>query len=162
MTAIIVDTSAVSASLDEAYAEHEAIAAIVSGTDGLLVVSPLVGTFGGSGRCGERTTSRCCLTTCELSGRLPQANDGGNPGKPISQICFCPGRAVRSPRPYMMALLSTQGLPGAAIASFRWSGGIGCATARPSPIQVTAASAQHNPAIVGRCTPSQGCSGPRS
>ena len=25
----------------------------------------------------KRSTSRCCLTTCELSVRLPQANDGG-------------------------------------------------------------------------------------
>jgi len=42
MTAIIVDTSAILASLDEAYAEHEAIAAIIAGADGLLVVSPMV------------------------------------------------------------------------------------------------------------------------
>jgi uncharacterized protein len=42
MTAIIVDTSAVLASLDEAYAEHEAIAAVLAATDGLLVVSPMV------------------------------------------------------------------------------------------------------------------------
>jgi uncharacterized protein len=42
MTAIIVDTSAVLASLDEAYAEHEAIAAVVAAADGPLVVSPMV------------------------------------------------------------------------------------------------------------------------
>jgi uncharacterized protein len=42
MTAIIVDTSAVLASLDEAYAEHEAIAGIVATADGPLVVSPMV------------------------------------------------------------------------------------------------------------------------
>jgi predicted nucleic acid-binding protein len=42
MTAIIVDTSAVIASLDEAYAEHKAIAALVAAGDGPLVVSPMV------------------------------------------------------------------------------------------------------------------------
>lgn len=42
MTAIIVDTSAVLASPDEAYAEHEAIAGVVTAADGPLVVSPLV------------------------------------------------------------------------------------------------------------------------
>jgi hypothetical protein len=42
VTAIIGDTSAVLASLDQAYAEHEAIAAIITGADGLLVVSPMV------------------------------------------------------------------------------------------------------------------------
>jgi predicted nucleic acid-binding protein len=42
MTAIIVDTNAVLASLDEAYAEHEAIAAVIASADGLLVVSPMV------------------------------------------------------------------------------------------------------------------------
>jgi len=41
MTAIIVDTSAVLASPDEAYAEHTAIAAIIAGADGLLVISPM-------------------------------------------------------------------------------------------------------------------------
>jgi uncharacterized protein with PIN domain len=160
MTAIIVDTSAVLASLDEAYAEHEAIAAVIAGADGLLVVSPMVaaesdymlftrlgaavarqfaadvaaeayelpewaaadhsaaldvinrtqmtaitsesrtrptsclptvtaqrgcllwtsGTSGGSGRCGERITSRCCLTTCEPVRGSRQASDGRNPG----------------------------------------------------------------------------------
>ena len=42
MTAIIVDTSAVIASLDEAYAEHKAIAALLAADDGPLVVSPMV------------------------------------------------------------------------------------------------------------------------
>jgi predicted nucleic acid-binding protein len=42
MTAIIVDTSAVLASLDEAYAEHAAIARTLARHDGPLVVSPLV------------------------------------------------------------------------------------------------------------------------
>jgi uncharacterized protein len=42
MTAIIVDTSAVLASLDEAYAEHKAIAEVVAAADGPLVVSPMV------------------------------------------------------------------------------------------------------------------------
>jgi predicted nucleic acid-binding protein len=42
VTAIIVDTSAVVASLDEAYAEHKDIAAILAAGDGPLVVSPMV------------------------------------------------------------------------------------------------------------------------
>jgi predicted nucleic acid-binding protein len=42
MTAIIVDTSAVLASLDEAYPEHEAIAQILATADGPLVISPMV------------------------------------------------------------------------------------------------------------------------
>lgn len=42
MTAIVVDTSAVLASLDEAYAEHKAIAEVIATADGLLVVSPMV------------------------------------------------------------------------------------------------------------------------
>lgn len=42
MTAIIVDTSAVLASLDEAYAEHKAIAELMATADGPLVVSPMV------------------------------------------------------------------------------------------------------------------------
>jgi uncharacterized protein len=42
MTAIIVDTSAVLASLDEAYAEHEAIAEVIATADGPLVISPMV------------------------------------------------------------------------------------------------------------------------
>lgn len=42
MTAIIVDTSAVLASLDEAYAEHAAIAAVLAKHDGPLIVSPMV------------------------------------------------------------------------------------------------------------------------
>lgn len=42
MTAIVVDTSAVLASLDEAYAEHEAIAEILASHDGPLIVSPMV------------------------------------------------------------------------------------------------------------------------
>jgi predicted nucleic acid-binding protein len=42
MTAIIVDTSAVLASLDESYAEHEAIAAILAKHEGPLIVSPMV------------------------------------------------------------------------------------------------------------------------
>jgi predicted nucleic acid-binding protein len=42
MTAIIVDTSAVLASLDEAYPEHTAIAAILARHDGPLIVSPMV------------------------------------------------------------------------------------------------------------------------
>ena len=42
MTAIVVDTSAVLASLDEAYAEHEAITAALAAAEGPLVVSPMV------------------------------------------------------------------------------------------------------------------------
>lgn len=42
MSAIIVDTSAILASLDEAYAEHQAIARILATADGPLVVSPMV------------------------------------------------------------------------------------------------------------------------
>ena len=42
MTALVVDTSAIVASLDEAYAEHEAIAAILASDDGPLIVSPMV------------------------------------------------------------------------------------------------------------------------
>ena len=42
MTALIVDTSAIVASLDEAYDEHHAVAAILTSETGLLIVSPLV------------------------------------------------------------------------------------------------------------------------
>jgi uncharacterized protein len=42
MTALVVDTSAILASLDEAYAEHEAIAAILATETGPLVISPMV------------------------------------------------------------------------------------------------------------------------
>jgi predicted nucleic acid-binding protein len=42
MTAIIVDTGAIVASLDEAYAEHKGIAAILADEDGPLIVSPMV------------------------------------------------------------------------------------------------------------------------
>jgi uncharacterized protein len=42
MTAIIVDTSAVLASLDEAYTEHRVIAEILGTHDGSLIVSPMV------------------------------------------------------------------------------------------------------------------------
>jgi uncharacterized protein len=42
MTAIIVDTSAILASLDEAYAEHKAIAEILANDDGPFIVSPMV------------------------------------------------------------------------------------------------------------------------
>ena len=42
MTALIVDTSAILASLDEAYAELEAIADILATEAGPLVVSPMV------------------------------------------------------------------------------------------------------------------------
>lgn len=42
MTALIIDTSAVLASLDEAYAEHKAIASALAAEDGPLVVSPMV------------------------------------------------------------------------------------------------------------------------
>lgn len=42
MTAIVVDTSAVLASLDEAYAEHKAITEVIATADGPLVVSPMV------------------------------------------------------------------------------------------------------------------------
>jgi len=41
-TAIMVDTSAVLASVDESYAEHELIAAILAGNEGPLVVSPMI------------------------------------------------------------------------------------------------------------------------
>lgn len=40
--ALAVDTSAILASLDEAYAEHEAIAAILASETGSLAVSPMV------------------------------------------------------------------------------------------------------------------------
>jgi uncharacterized protein len=39
---LVVDTSAILASLDEAYAEHEAIAAILASETGPLVISPMV------------------------------------------------------------------------------------------------------------------------
>jgi predicted nucleic acid-binding protein len=42
MTALIVDTSAILASLDEAYPENEAIAAILAAEAGPLVVSTMV------------------------------------------------------------------------------------------------------------------------
>ena len=42
MTALIVDTSAVLAGLDEAYAEHKAIAAVLAKEEGPLIVSPMV------------------------------------------------------------------------------------------------------------------------
>jgi len=42
MTALVVDTSAILAGLDEAYAEHEAIAAVLISEAGALVVSPMV------------------------------------------------------------------------------------------------------------------------
>jgi uncharacterized protein len=40
--ALVVDTSAVLASLDEAYAEHQAIAAVLAAEAGPLVISPMV------------------------------------------------------------------------------------------------------------------------
>jgi predicted nucleic acid-binding protein len=42
MTAIVVDTSAILAIFDEAYAEHRAIAKVVQDSSALLVVSPMV------------------------------------------------------------------------------------------------------------------------
>ena len=42
MTALVVDTSAILASLDEAYAEHEAVAAILASETGSLIISPMV------------------------------------------------------------------------------------------------------------------------
>jgi uncharacterized protein len=42
MTALVVDTSAILASLDEAYAEHQAVAAILASETGPLIVSPMV------------------------------------------------------------------------------------------------------------------------
>jgi predicted nucleic acid-binding protein len=42
MTAIVVDTSAVLASLDEAYTEHKAIAEVIATADVPLVISPMV------------------------------------------------------------------------------------------------------------------------
>jgi predicted nucleic acid-binding protein len=42
MTAIVVDTSAILAIFDEAYAEHQAIARAVEDPSALLVVSPMV------------------------------------------------------------------------------------------------------------------------
>jgi uncharacterized protein len=42
MTALVVDTGAILASLDEAYAEHEAVAAILASETGPLVVSAMV------------------------------------------------------------------------------------------------------------------------
>lgn len=40
--ALIVDTSAILASLDEAYPEHEAVSGALAGESGPLVVSPMV------------------------------------------------------------------------------------------------------------------------
>ena len=40
--ALVVDTSAIVASLDEAYAEHEAVAAILASETGTLAISPMV------------------------------------------------------------------------------------------------------------------------
>jgi len=42
MTALVVDTSAILASLDEAYAEHQAVAAILASETGTLSISPMV------------------------------------------------------------------------------------------------------------------------
>jgi uncharacterized protein len=42
MTALVVDTSAILASLDEAYAEHEAVATALASAAGPLVVSAMV------------------------------------------------------------------------------------------------------------------------
>jgi uncharacterized protein len=42
MMALVVDTSAIVASLDEAYAEHEAVAAILASETGTLAISPMV------------------------------------------------------------------------------------------------------------------------
>jgi predicted nucleic acid-binding protein len=148
MTAIIVDTSAVLASLDEAYAEHQAIAGIVAAANGPLIVSPMIaaesdymlysrlgaaaarqfaadvaaeayelpewtatdhaaaldvinrnsddsacllstsGTSGGSGRYGERTISRSCLTTCEevkrFSGPMAEGTTANSRHRPLS------------------------------------------------------------------------------
>lgn len=42
MTALVVDTSAIVASLDEASAEHEAVAAILASETGPLIISPMV------------------------------------------------------------------------------------------------------------------------
>lgn len=39
--ALVVDTSAIVASLDEAYAEHEAVAAILASETGTLAISPM-------------------------------------------------------------------------------------------------------------------------
>lgn len=42
MTALVVDTSAILASLDESYVEHEAVAAILASETGPLIVSAMV------------------------------------------------------------------------------------------------------------------------
>jgi uncharacterized protein len=42
MTALVVDTSAILASLDEAYAEHQAVAVILASETGSLIISPMV------------------------------------------------------------------------------------------------------------------------
>ncbi len=42
MTATVVDTSAILASLDEGYAEHRAIAALIEREPGPFVVSPMI------------------------------------------------------------------------------------------------------------------------
>jgi uncharacterized protein len=42
MTALVVDTSAILAGLDEAYTEHEAIATALATETGPLIVSPMV------------------------------------------------------------------------------------------------------------------------
>lgn len=42
MTALVVDTSGIVASLDEAYVEHQAVAAILASETGPLIISPMV------------------------------------------------------------------------------------------------------------------------
>lgn len=42
MTALVVDTSGIVASLDEAYAEHQEVAAILASETGPLIISPMV------------------------------------------------------------------------------------------------------------------------
>ena len=42
MTALVVDTSAIVASLDEAYVEHQAVAAILTSETEPLIISPMV------------------------------------------------------------------------------------------------------------------------
>jgi uncharacterized protein len=42
MTALVVDTSGIVASLDEAYDEHQAVAAILGSETGPMIISPMV------------------------------------------------------------------------------------------------------------------------
>ncbi len=65
----------------------------------------------GSGRCGERTTSRCCLTTCEPVHGFWQASDDRHPGTRSAGSVPANGSPSDRPGQYVTALLSALGLP---------------------------------------------------